>query len=316
MWPLLPPESVPGMAARLDWQRDGRDWPLREHSHFVDAAGMRWHVQKLGHGPAWLLLHGTGAATHSWRDLAPRLARHATVVAIDLPGHGFTSAPPGFGMFSASYTLPGMAAAVGELLRALKLHPHGIVGHSAGAAVAARLALDGHARPQVVASLNGALLPLPGLAAFVFPPMAKMMAATPLAAHLFSWRAGDPKALHRLIDGTGSKLDARGVELYGRLVRNPHHCYAALAMMAQWDVAPLWADLPKLGARLHLALGARDRAVPPAQGRRVHLHVSGSTLVEWPQLGHLAHEEEPGVAARWLEGLARHEAKAHDARPM
>ncbi|MCU0927801.1 MAG: alpha/beta fold hydrolase [Burkholderiaceae bacterium] len=257
------------MAARLDWQRDGRDWPLKEHSRFVEAAGLRWHVQRLGHGPAWLLLHGTGAATHSWRDLAPRLARHATVVAIDLPGHGFTSAPPGFGMFSASYTLPGMAAAVGELLRVLKLHPHGIVGHSA---------------------------------------------ATPLAAHLFAWRAGDPKALHRLIDGTGSKLDARGVELYGRLVRNPHHCYAALAMMAQWDVAPLWADLPRLGARLHLGIGARDRAVPPAQGRRVHLHVPGSTLVEWPQLGHLAHEEEPAVAARWLEGLARHEAMAHDAR--
>jgi magnesium chelatase accessory protein len=314
MWPLLPLEPLPGMAARLDWQRDGRDWPLKEHSRFVEAGGLRWHVQRLGHGPAWLLLHGTGAATHSWRDVAPRLARHATVVAIDLPGHGFTSAPPGFGMFSATFTLPGMAAAVGGLLRALKLRPHGIVGHSAGAAVAARLALDGHAEPAVVASLNGALLPLPGLAAFVFPPMAKMMAATPLAAHVFAWRAGDPKALHRLIDGTGSKLDARGVDLYGRLVRNPHHCYAALAMMAQWDVTPLWADLPHLGARLHLAIGARDRAVPPAQGRRVHLHVAGSTLVEWPQFGHLAHEEEPGVTVRWLEGLARRDAKAHDAR--
>jgi magnesium chelatase accessory protein len=297
-------ELLPAMA-RLDWHRDGRDWPLKEHSRFVDAAGLRWHVQRLGHGPVWLLLHGTGAATHSWRDLAPRLARHATVVAVDLPGHGFTGSPPGFGMFSDTYTLPGMAAALGELLKVLKVRPQGIVGHSAGAAVAARMALDGHADPAVVASLNGALLPLPGLAAWVFPPMAKVMAATPLAAHVFAWRAGDLRAVQRLIDGTGSRLDPRGVDLYARLVRNPHHCYAALAMMAQWDVAPLWPDVPRLGDRLHLAIGTRDRAVPPAQARRVRLHVDGATLVEWSSLGHLAHEEDPVTAARWIEGLVR-----------
>jgi magnesium chelatase accessory protein len=287
--------------ARLDWPSEGRDWPLKEHSRFVDAAGLRWHVQRLGHGPVWLLLHGTGAATHSWRDVAPRLARHATVVAIDLPGHGFTAAPPGFGAFSATYTLPGMAAAVAELLRVLKLRPQAVVGHSAGAAVAARLALDAGAADTVVACLNGALLPLPGLAAWLFPPMAKLMAATPFAAHLFAWRAGDPRAVQRLIDGTGSRLDARGVELYSRLVRNPQHCYAALAMMAQWDVAPLWADLPRLGPRLQLAVGARDRAVPPSQAVQVQRHVDGATLVEWSALGHLAHEEEPALAARWIQ---------------
>ncbi|WP_119288729.1 alpha/beta fold hydrolase BchO [Azohydromonas sediminis] len=289
--------------ARLDWASDGRDWPLREHSRFVDAAGIRWHVQQLGRGPVWLLLHGTGAATHSWRDVAPRLARDATVVAVDLPGHGFTSAPPGFGMFSAAYTLPGMAAALGELLRVLGVRPHGVVGHSAGAAIAARMVLDGLLEPQVVASLNGALLPLPGLAAWLFPPMARLMAATPVAAHLFAWRAADRRAVQRLIDGTGSRLDERGVELYARLVANAHHCHAALAMMAQWDVAPLWRDLPRLGGRLHLGVGRRDRAVPPSQAQRVHRHVPGSTLTEWPALGHLSHEEEPALTVRWLHTL-------------
>jgi magnesium chelatase accessory protein len=76
-------------------------------------------------------------------------------------------------------------------------------------------------------------------------------------------------------------------------------------MMAQWDVAPLWPDVPRLGDRLHLAIGTRDRAVPPAQARRVRLHVDGATLVEWSSLGHLAHEEDPVTAARWIEGLVR-----------
>ena len=42
------------------WERDGRDWPNREASRFVKAAGLRWHVQVAGEGPVILLVHGTG----------------------------------------------------------------------------------------------------------------------------------------------------------------------------------------------------------------------------------------------------------------
>ena len=103
------------MAAALDWDRDGRDWPHRHASQFVRAAGMRWHVQRMGlpagTAPAALLLHGTGASTHSWRSLMPLLALHFDVLALDLPGHAFTSAPLA-GPLSRHHSLPGMAAAV------------------------------------------------------------------------------------------------------------------------------------------------------------------------------------------------------------
>ncbi|NBQ74895.1 MAG: alpha/beta hydrolase, partial [Acetobacteraceae bacterium] len=56
------------------WEKDGRDWPNRTASRFVEAGGLNWHVQLMGQGPCLLLLHGTAAATHSWRDLAPLLA--------------------------------------------------------------------------------------------------------------------------------------------------------------------------------------------------------------------------------------------------
>ncbi|MFZ4410973.1 MAG: alpha/beta fold hydrolase, partial [Paracraurococcus sp.] len=80
------------------------DWPNRPTSRLVAAGGLRWHVQVAGTGPVLLLVHGTGAATHSWRDLLPLLARHFTVVAPDLPGHGFTERPRAEGL-----SLPGMA---------------------------------------------------------------------------------------------------------------------------------------------------------------------------------------------------------------
>ena len=71
------------MTGALDWARDGPHWPHRTASRFVDAGGCRWHVQVHRAAPArpvlWLL-HGTGAASHSWRGLVPLLAPHATLV--------------------------------------------------------------------------------------------------------------------------------------------------------------------------------------------------------------------------------------------
>ena len=49
------------MSDRLQWRRDGRDWPNRTFSRFVRAGGIDWHVQEMGQGPKLLLLHGTAA---------------------------------------------------------------------------------------------------------------------------------------------------------------------------------------------------------------------------------------------------------------
>ena len=62
------------MTPGLDWDRDGAGWPNRSSSRFVVSGAMRWHVQIMGQGPVMLLIHGTGASTHSWRRLAPLLA--------------------------------------------------------------------------------------------------------------------------------------------------------------------------------------------------------------------------------------------------
>ena len=289
----------------LDWQRDGPGWPHADRSRFVQAGGLRWHVQvwpgEGGTEGCCLLLHGTGASTHSWRDLAPLLARHATVVAVDLPGHAFTGMPPG-GAGSPQLGLHGMARALGALLQALDTPPPDLlVGHSAGAAVAVRMALDGHADPQRIVGLNAALLPLGGLAGQWFSPAAKLMAALPLVPQLFAWRARDPTVLARLLEGTGSQLDATGQALYQRLVSSPAHARGALAMMANWDLPRLAADLPRLGVRLDLVVGERDHTVPPAHAPRILEALAPGArgrLALLPDLGHLAHEEDPvSVAA-------------------
>ena len=93
--------------------------------------------------------------------------------------------------------------------------------------------------------------------------------------------------------------------LYARLMRNPAHAEAALRMMANWELAPLMRDLARLKCRLLLLAGEADRAIPPADAERVAALVPGSTVVRWPGLGHLAHEEAPARTVALVEDFAR-----------
>jgi magnesium chelatase accessory protein len=288
------------MASKLDWNRDGADWPNRAASRFVTAAGFGWHVQMMGSGPVLLMLHGTGAATHSWRGVMAELARHFTVIAPDLPGHGFTQTPP-----SSQMSLPGMSRAVGQLLRVLEVTPDIAVGHSAGAAILARMCLDGLIAPKAVISLNGAMLPLANMPNELFAPLARMMAAVPLVSHIAARQAGSPKALGRLLRGTGSVIEPEGVAFYARLVSNPGHVAGALSMMANWNLRELARDLPRLTVPLTLVAASGDLTIPPADATRIRRLVPGARLVSMPGLGHLAHEEQPGQAVAIILDAAR-----------
>jgi magnesium chelatase accessory protein len=294
---------MPGM---LSWESDGANWPHRARSRFVAAAGLRWHVQRFPgpapDAPCLLLLHGTGASTHSWRDLAPLLAQRFEVIAPDLPGHAFTGLPPQ-GVGSPQLTLPGMARALRDLLQALQRQPSWVIGHSAGAAIAVRMCLDGLIAPQRLAGLNAALLPLGGLAGPLFSPVAKLMAAAPLVSKLFAWHARDPNVLQRLLASTGSSLDPIGTALYQRLVSSPAHAQGALGMMANWDLPALAAGLPRLAVALDLLVGTRDRTIPPTQAEQVMDRLSRTArggLIRLDGLGHLAHEEDPARVAALL----------------
>ena len=293
------------MSEKPVWERDGRDWPNREASRFVRAAGIRWHVQRAGSGPVLLLVHGTGAATHSWRALLPLLARDYTVVAPDLPGHGFTDTP------SASLlSLPGMARALGELLQVLGVQPEIVVGHSAGAAILARMCLDGTIAPRALVSLNGAMLPLRGLPGHIFAPIARLVVSIPLTRRMFAWQAADRRVVERMLRSTGSTIEPAGVDQYVRIARCPAHAGAALAMMANWDLRPLERDLPRLRTHLLLITGSNDRTIPPSDSARVQALVPGAELVSLPGLGHLAHEEQPARIATLVRGFATTAAAA------
>ena len=286
----------------MDWDRDLPTWPLHALSRRVASRPHLWHVQETGSGSLLLLLHGAGGSTHSWRDLIPGLARAHRVVAIDLPGQGFSR--PGT---NQRMGLDPMAEDIARLARAEDWQPAAIIGHSAGGAIALRLATllrrpEGGV-PKVI-GINAALAPFDGFAGWLFPVLARLLVLNPLVPRLFALSSGNPDRVRKLIEGTGSHLGPEGLALYARLIADRHHVDGTLRMMAQWSLDGLLADLPAHPGEVLLLAGDRDLAVPPGTADAAAARMPRARVRHLPGLGHLAHEEDPSLLAALLAEAA------------
>ncbi len=83
-----------------------------------------------GSGPVLLLIHGMAGNFENWKAVIEPLARHHTVIAPDLPGHG-TSAPG-----AGDYSIGALAAGLRDLLVGLGHERATLVGHSLGGGMA------------------------------------------------------------------------------------------------------------------------------------------------------------------------------------
>ncbi len=277
------------------------DWPMRAQSRTIHAGPHLWHVQQMGDGPQILMLHGAGASTHTWRNLAPLLAPHYRLVMPDLPGQGFTR--------MGSRTRCGLDAMAEDLVALCAdqgWQPQAVIGHSAGGALALRLA---ELLPlKVAVGINAALGNFDGPAGVVFPILARLLALNPVIPSLFARLAGTEAQVRRLLGSTGSTVDTEGVRLYKRLVSDPAHVDGTLAMMAQWQLDGLLARLPQIALPVLFLVGANDRTVPPQVSRDAALRMPQATVAELAGLGHLVQEEAAAQTAgillpfleRWL----------------
>lgn len=121
----------------------------------VDAGGRTIRVGRAGEGDATpiVLLHGFSGDMNNWLFNIEALAAKAPVIALDLPGHGGSSKDVGDG------SLATLAKSVDDTLVALDVGKVNLIGHSLGAAVAARFAADNPARIASLTLIAPALLP-------------------------------------------------------------------------------------------------------------------------------------------------------------
>src|SRR5580704_18081704 len=107
------------------------------HDHRIMVDGVKTQYLEAGTGPLLLLVHGHEQSASSWRWVIPVLARTRRVLALSLPGCG-ESGPAAEGHAPGADLAPfvaGFLSAIGAE------DPVDLVGHSAGGAIALRLAL-------------------------------------------------------------------------------------------------------------------------------------------------------------------------------
>lgn len=108
-----------------DTATTGADTKLR-HS-LVMAEGLKFHIVEAGRGPTIVLVAGFPQSCYAWRRLMPILAQYFKVIAVDLPGQGYSDKPvDGYDTQTASHRLHGLLNVLGETRYTL-------VGHDVGA---------------------------------------------------------------------------------------------------------------------------------------------------------------------------------------
>ena len=102
--------------------------------------------------PAVLLLHGFPTSSHMFRELISQLAGQYHVFAPDLPGFGFSDAPP---REQFRYSFENLAKVVGSFTEAVGLKRFTIYIFDYGAPVGLRIALAHPERITAIISQNG-----------------------------------------------------------------------------------------------------------------------------------------------------------------
>ncbi len=264
-------------------------WPAQ--GRMLDAGGARLHVREAGEpdAPRVLLIHGASSNLRElWGPLADELSTKYRVIAYDRPGLGHSTRPRRGG---ASLALQARMAA--QVLQQTGQGPALIVGHSLGAAVSLRLALD---FPQLVKGLvliapashpyphDNAwwvkLAATPGLGhAFsnlLVPSIGPMMAPAAVAANFWPRQ---PPVEYPEQGGVGLMFRPRAFRANARDVRATKAEFAAQA--------PRYGDI---FAPAVIVTAEKDKIVSPKRNARaLAVELAAAELVIAPDTGHMPH---------------------------
>jgi pimeloyl-ACP methyl ester carboxylesterase len=197
-------------------------------SRFAAVDGLRVHYKKVGTGgPLLVFVHGWACDHTFWRHQAERFQDRATMLFVDLPGHGRSDKPP------LAYTHGLLARALGAVLDdAGQDAPAVLVGHSAGGSVVREFYRRLRDRARALVLVDASLRP------FWKDPQHLAELLTLLRAPDYMKAA---LALVEMMLGKNTPLLA-GIEIRLRMLTTPQH--VMVSMLAEMEDPALWAEDP------------------------------------------------------------------------
>ena len=264
--------------------------PPRHTAIRVRAGRVALRAVRAGRGPSVVLLHGYGESLLAWSGVFDRLAQHADVVALDLPGFGLSDKP------STGYSDTAMAHAVLDAMTSLGIAHATLVGHSMGGAVAITTALEAPAR------VDGLVLLDPAVSATTWgfkPPAGSGGRADWMRAAIASYetirpRFNPPHDPDWLAESPAALAYSPAADTAYRT--------ALEAVLREFDFDYLTpARASGLGQHVLLIWGEFDQVVPPAVGRMLAQGLPHARLVVVPRSLHRPHVERPDTVAGLIE---------------
>jgi pimeloyl-ACP methyl ester carboxylesterase len=250
-----------------------------------------------GAGPPVLLVHGFSCDGNDWAWQIPALTPRHRVIAVDLRGHGHSSAP------DEGYTITGFANDVAGLLGELNTGPVVAMGHSMGGAVVATLAAT---RPELVRALvlvDSAL----GMDPNITPAIEQLVAGfnSPachdIAAAFFSSSFYPPASPPHLAAMHTRRLRAVPQHVLARSMSGLFEA-DGVAFRANSEACLKSLRVPTLTFRA----GNQDPTAVAAW-ERAQSSNDYSKAIGWEGTGHFLHQERPAefnaITNAWIDGL-------------
>ncbi len=274
--------------ARIPYQ-----WPNRTFSESTQVGNLHWHYQICRHpnplAPSILLIHGTGSSAHSWHIIFNQLRETYTVIAPDLPGHGFTQ-----GATKAQLHIDQMAVELKQLLEAIELWmPDTIVGHSAGANCGLTLATLSKAYPKVLFGLNPSFVSPPTAYNYFMAPFINPIATSSMLANFLSQTLGLTKMIDKLLDSTNSILQEHQRVHYRYLFQQASHIHGSMNFMAASDIPALLRKSSTLKSAMTFLMTEDDPWIPQVSLQPVLQKYFPTAELFIKKGGHLFHEIHP-----------------------
>lgn len=263
-------------------------------SRFIPVGELTVHYKEMGSGePVFILLHGFGASTFSWREVMAPFAELGRVIAYDRPAFGLTSRPmPGEWKGQNPYSPESQAAIVIGLMDALGVDTAWLVGNSAGGTVSVYTALTYPQRISGLILVDAAIYTGGGSPGWVRPLLAtpQMRRIGPLLARQIATSGNDfiRSAFH-----DPSLVTPEVLEGYRKPLRAHNWDRALWELTAASRPLGLAERLNELNLPVLVITGDDDRIVPTEQSIRLANEIPGAALAVIPNAGHLPHEEKP-----------------------
>ena len=244
-----------------DISRVPLNWPNRQFSQSLKLSGIFWHFQLSLHPDAKtksiLLIHGSGSSSHSWEKIFTSLAKDHTVIAVDLPGHGFT-----MGAQKEQLHINEIAKYLNSLLEEIDIpNPHIIVGHSAGANCALALSLLLKKPPAAIVGFNPSFVSPPRSLLLLLGPIVNPLFTSTLMANILAASIPKTNLINKLLDSTNSLLDQEQRKPYQYLFKQEHHIYGSMNFMAASNIPQLLSKSTLINSKFIFLCANHDQWV-------------------------------------------------------